>query len=234
MFNFATPPIPNYIRQIHLRDYKNIFQYPASYFPNPQHPNLWGTETLCGDWDGRLLIVAKDFAPTEYLNARCDGRPPYSHTIERSQTNKNLVEFMTSAGHALDISGRDNTSCGVLYASACFLLKEGDQLRTHISRDALKESWPAIDFTIKNMPKLTDIVLCGVHAFSSFRIFGSAFDEPRSTLLQRNEPMKWSYNDRAFVIHLVCHPTQVAVNAFGAEANQIRWKKIVASAFKRV
>src|SRR5262245_33269686 len=52
---FSTPYIPEEIRAIRHPDYKNIFEYEL------RNENLWGTETLFGDWSGHTLIVAKDF-----------------------------------------------------------------------------------------------------------------------------------------------------------------------------
>ena len=92
-FSFTTPTIPGWIADIELPGYTNVFGYRPngiSPFPAPQHPNLWGTETLFGDWNGCMLIVLKDFAHTSFLASRNDGRPPYSHA-PALVTNANLV-----------------------------------------------------------------------------------------------------------------------------------------------
>lgn len=229
-FRFKTPAIPDFIKAIRHDGYKNIFEFDDGVFPKSQEKNLWGTETLCGDWDGKLLIILKDFAPTGHFEDRHDVRPRYSHTID-SQTNGNLVNFLSNANHALDKSGIKNTSCGILYISACFLLKCGNRLRTKISASALEKSWPVIKFTIANMPNLKDIALCGTHAFKSFERFGGAFREKRSEPLYRKEPIKWSPGEKPYNLHVTCHPTNVAVNSFGRDANQEKWNTIVDSAF---
>ncbi len=54
-FTFKIPAVPEKIKNIRLDGYKNVFEYESNPFPDPSHPNLWGTETLFGDWDGRLL-----------------------------------------------------------------------------------------------------------------------------------------------------------------------------------
>ena len=45
-FSFKTPIVPSEIRQIRHPQYKNIYEYELG------NQNLWGTETLLGDWGG--------------------------------------------------------------------------------------------------------------------------------------------------------------------------------------
>lgn len=63
-----------------------------------------------------------------------------------------------------------------MIASASFLLRIGDS-RTRsggeIPESVLAISWQALEFTIKNMPNLADIVLCGVEAFRTFQDSGA-------------------------------------------------------------
>ncbi|QKC83797.1 hypothetical protein EB232_21310 [Mesorhizobium sp. NZP2077] len=69
-----SPDISNDIRRVAHLGYMNIFRYRAGkgreVFPDPLRPNLWGTETLGGDWKGRLLVVLKEFAPLHDLEER--------------------------------------------------------------------------------------------------------------------------------------------------------------------
>jgi hypothetical protein len=53
----------------------NVFQLVSS------NKNLYGTETLFGDWNGRTLLLAKDGAPTDVIRALRDkGEPqPWRH-----------------------------------------------------------------------------------------------------------------------------------------------------------
>lgn len=240
-FNFKTPPIPDEIKNIYLVDYKNIFSYPNEYFPKSGHHNLWGSETLCGDWDGRLLIILKDFAPTWYIENRSDGRPPYSHTIG-SPTNSSLVRFINHAykelGHTDDLvcdDGSNNTSCGILYASASFLLRatDGPGMNVRITRQALQRGWPALKFTISNMKNLTDIVLCGKEAFDGFCLSNGSLGDRRN-ILNKGSSLDW----RGKRIHLTYHPQPTAVNTRhlvkgmnGREYTQCEWNRIIHSAF---
>lgn len=80
----------------------------------PSNQNLYGTETLFGDWNGRTLLLAKDGAPTHVIrNLRDLGDPQPWRAAERARgdvggyrTNETLVRL------ASDIDG------GILYGSA--------------------------------------------------------------------------------------------------------------------
>ena len=70
-----TPPIPDWIRTISHPSYRNVFSF------NLGNTNLWGTETLLGDWSGRFLLVAKDFYPSAWIEdaVKRGQANPYSH-----------------------------------------------------------------------------------------------------------------------------------------------------------
>jgi len=59
MAQFKTPPIPEWIKTLDTPGYTNIYNLTLG------NENLFGTETLLGDWDGPVLVVAKDFAPLQ-------------------------------------------------------------------------------------------------------------------------------------------------------------------------
>jgi hypothetical protein len=56
-----TLEIPESIRSFKHRHYTNIYEL----YPNERR--LYGTESLFGDWDGELLLLAKDFAPARLI-----------------------------------------------------------------------------------------------------------------------------------------------------------------------
>jgi hypothetical protein len=64
--NGASLTIPNWIRGFRYSGWTNVFQL----IPNNKH--LYGTETLFGDWNSRVLLLAKDGAPTEVIRALRD------------------------------------------------------------------------------------------------------------------------------------------------------------------
>jgi hypothetical protein len=69
------PPVPNWIRKFSYPGWTNVFQLV------PKNESLYGTETLFGDWDARILLLAKDGAPTPVIRALRDkGEPrPWRH-----------------------------------------------------------------------------------------------------------------------------------------------------------
>jgi len=54
-YKFNTPEVPEAIRKLRHPAYKNIYEFGLG------NQNLWGTETLLGDWAGKYLLIAKDF-----------------------------------------------------------------------------------------------------------------------------------------------------------------------------
>lgn len=236
-YAFKTPEIHSAIRKIRCPGYLNVWERGArrrSTFPDPAHPNLWGTETFLGDWDGKMLVVLKDFASTGWLEGRNDGRPYYSHSPTLS-ANLNLTALLRGGGVEVDPNGDGNISCGALYASASFLLADGTGMSNHISVGALEASWPVLEFTIENMPNLTDVVLAGVEASTTFCRHGG-LQVRWEEALQREAPIKWN----GYRVHVTTHPAQRGINSrrdrkgrAGWEAVSADWRRICRHAFGR-
>lgn len=209
MVAFKTPPLPDWITRLRLAGYRNVFDYVRAGqqpFANPAHPNLWGTETLAGDWDGRLLVVFKDFAETAFVENRSDSRPLYSHAPEFA-TNRNLCALLSGGGHPIDLLGQGAAECGLLYASASFLMRQSTARSAPLAREALRLSWPVLEFTLSHMPQLTDIALCGVEAFGSFQHFGGLTGDRRRAKDDR-KPLRW----RHLRVHCTSHTQPTALN----------------------
>lgn len=235
-----TPEIPTAIREIRHDGFRNVFEYHSlgrNPFPDPTHPTVWGTETLAGDWGGRLLIVLKDFAPTLDLENRKDGRALYSHRAD-FRTNKNLVAFLGAAGLAVDLNGGTGASCGVVIASASYLLRIGEgRSGKDIPAHVLAKSWPVLEFTLSHMPNLSDIVLCGVDAFAAFRDNGQ-LEGDRKAIQSSRTPVRW----RGYRVHCTTHPQPTAINARtepaaptlnGRQIAEEDWRRICHYAFPR-
>lgn len=149
-----TPPLPVWIREYSTRSYTNIYEL------CPQETRLYGTESLYGDWDGPLLLLAKDFAPSRLVRERlnCEERP-YHHTDWKTEpgeigatTNRNLSHFA------------ERIPCGKLYGSALagLLRKDG---RISGPLPDLDKNMPFIrkvlEFTIGHMPNLRVLACLG-------------------------------------------------------------------------
>ena len=96
----TAPDIPQSIKALRVDGYRNIFELV------PNCPRLFGTETLCGDWDGEILIVAQDFSTTPEMvrRLRAGEQDPYHHD-PKIPTNRNLVRLLQENGVQIDISG---------------------------------------------------------------------------------------------------------------------------------
>jgi hypothetical protein len=161
------PSIPDWIKQLRVPGNKNIFElYEDLNLMEPKR--LFGTETLYGDWNGKILIVAQDFSNAQYIrNLAWDGdEDPYHHD-ENNETNINLSHLIESFGVTKPTSRKKATSCGILYVSASYFLKETDAISSNIPSfsKVRDKSEPVFRYVLNNMPNLKYIVLAGGTAF---------------------------------------------------------------------
>lgn len=161
---FCTPPIPARFRRICSPGYVNIFEFGLG------NKNLWGTETMFGDWNGEYLLVAKDFYPASYIRLlqAAGEKYPYRHH-PGIPTNTKLMNILHRDFNTLGINALgdyDNRSCNFLYISACFLLHD-DGVISGVLPDgghaAMEASGPVVLWTMskENMPNLETIIAMG-------------------------------------------------------------------------
>lgn len=175
-----TPEIPEHIKALRHPGYKNIFEI------EPENRNLYGTESLMGDWSGKGLILAQDFGTASYVS-----KNGYKHN-ETYPTNKNLISILQRCGY--DVLTRGNRHCDFLYGSACFLLKNtlGTSDPLPDRRAALTKSHPVLDFVLANMVNLKFIICLGKHSTDSVARFFSM-------------PIQWRGSVENNQSHLVLH-----------------------------
>jgi hypothetical protein len=146
-----TPPIPGWIKGFHHESYTNIYER------CPNETRLYGTESLYGDWDGELLLLAQDFAPASLLDKRKDDPRPYHHTCWIKQpkmlgarTNKRLFCFA------------QQVDCRKLYGSVLANLLRNDS-HGNLPIDSKIESFicRVLKFTVEHMPRLRAIACLG-------------------------------------------------------------------------
>lgn len=153
-----TPPLPAWITDAHVNGYVNAHQ------ELPGETRLYGTESLYGDWNGRVLLIAKDFAPSKVLRTRLakgDARP-YRHE-PGLRTNVRL-ERMTGRLR----TGAEPENCGLLYGSALANLLRDDGIwsGTLPNRgEAMAYGVEVLRFTRGSMPNLDTIVCMGEEAW---------------------------------------------------------------------
>src|SRR5262245_25967632 len=105
-----TPLLPDWIRNA------DVHGYVAAHQLCPTETRLFGTESLYGDWGGRVLVLAQDFGPMRMVLDRiasCNARP-FSHK-DGMRTNDRLQHL---AGPLC--------AAGLVYGSAL-----GNLLRCH-------------------------------------------------------------------------------------------------------
>lgn len=165
-----TPPLPRWIRDYRIEGYTNVYEL------LPDEEKLFGTETLFGDWHGRLLLLAQDFAPDCYVKKRIktNQMTPYHHKLS-CQTNTRLTGYLRDSGLT------EGDRSGILYGSALGpLMRNDDNWRGPLPsrHDALAFGSKIVDFTVSQMPNLAVVMClgtkaweCGVNAFSASDAF---------------------------------------------------------------
>jgi hypothetical protein len=155
-----TPPIPDWIRSFRAKSYTNIYQL------QPDETRLYGTESLYGDWDAQLLLLAKDFAPSRLIHKRIDAGEarPYHHTdwikepcAPGAATNRNLHHL----AHQIAVPK--------LYGSALAGLLRDDGKVSGSLADMTELGQfisEVLNFTIRHMPNLRAIACLGADAWS--------------------------------------------------------------------
>jgi len=148
----ATPPLPTWIREARVPDYV------TAHALCPQETRLYGTESLYGDWSGQVLLLAKDFAPSQLLRQRIDAGDarPYRHEPSW-RTNKRLRRF----AHL-------HQKQGTLYGSALANLLRDDGERSgelpH-REEAMEYGTRVLRSVVERMPRLCWIMCLGQDAW---------------------------------------------------------------------
>src|SRR5262245_35358786 len=141
----STPALPQWILEA------QVLGYSTAHRVLPDETRLYGTESLYGDWNGSVLLLAKDFAPSRILHERLAARHPrpYSHDPDLG-TNKRLIRF---AGHLA--RSNDPANCGMLYGSALAnLLRDDGNFSGSLPNrpQAMKHGVDVLCFVVEHMP----------------------------------------------------------------------------------
>src|SRR6266404_300999 len=87
----AEPPrVPNFIRRFSYRGWTNVFHLV------PTNDHLYATETLFGDWNSRVLLLAKDACPTSAIQQASDWRHAQRELGDKQgwRTNERLQRLL--------------------------------------------------------------------------------------------------------------------------------------------
>lgn len=153
-----TPPLPQWLTGFHLPGYVNVYEV------LPDETRLYGTESLYGDWNARVLLLAKDFACSDILHQRiaAGDQRPYRHepTLRTNRALQQLAGPLCTAD--------DAKHCGLLYGSALASLcrDDGNMSGALPNRAAAIEFGSRVlEFTLENMPRAEVIVCLGAEAW---------------------------------------------------------------------
>lgn len=146
------------MRSFRLDGYVNIYEL------LPNEPRIYGTESLFGDWNAPLLVLAKDFAPSSFILDRIQRgcTDPYRHST-RFRTNQVLCNWLQPFLRA----GTPPNCSGILYGSALagLLRADGERSGGLASRAAAIEyGGRVLRLVIENMPSLKVVVCMGTEA----------------------------------------------------------------------
>lgn len=156
----AGPVIPSW-----LRVNPSPTRYTSIYELCPNETRVYGTESLYGDWNGRLLVLAKDFAPRTVVESRMalDARPyragcPCKDRELRmgQRTNLRLVRFAR------------RIEAGILYGSVLggLLRNDGETSGALPAPSAIEPyAQKLVRFTIAQMPSVEVVACLGVEAW---------------------------------------------------------------------
>ena len=125
-----TPPLPAWIQRFTdpLENYTNIYELVRN------EPRLYGTESLYGRWDGRLLLMAKDFAPTYVVDERLQNKERgYRHQEWEGKENSRKMGAVTNRNLSRLAS---LVPGGKVYGSVMAgLLRKRRQVKGHAAQD---------------------------------------------------------------------------------------------------
>lgn len=150
---------------LNLEGYRNINEL------YKQDSQLHACETLFGDWNAEVMILAQDAANFNTLKKLidADNKNPFRHS-PTNNTNKNLYNILFSLNRFAmgEFCKPNNRNCGLYYANAIWLLKESDSMSGAITnqKDAYKVSKCIFEATLNNLPNLKLILTLGKHSFN--------------------------------------------------------------------
>ena len=157
-------------KKIELAGYRNINEL------YEQESQLHACETLFGDWNAEVLVLAQDAANFSTLKILMneDNKNPFRHS-PTNKTNINLYSVLSSL-NLFDIGefiNPNNRNCGLYYANAIWLLKESDSMSGAITnqKDAYKVSECTFEATLNNLPNLKLILTLGKHSFNFIQYY---------------------------------------------------------------
>lgn len=147
-----TPEIPDWIRRA------KVAGYTTAHALCPGETRLYGTEDMFGDWNGAILLLAKDFGPSRILQDRIAARDPRPYRHDEAMLANIRLRHLAAPI-------RDH---GLLYGSALAnLLRDDDRVSGPLPnrRAALEYGAQVTRWVVEHMPRLEWVVCLGSEAW---------------------------------------------------------------------
>jgi hypothetical protein len=156
---------------LNLEGYRNINEL------YKQRNQLHACETLFGDWNAEVMLLAQDpanFNKLKHLHKNCPSINPYHHD-PKIRTNQNLYRLIDSLDkfNLGTYDSPNNDNCGLYYANAIWLLKESEGMSGAITNreKAYEVNQEVFSSTLENLTKLKLILTLGEHSFNFIKYF---------------------------------------------------------------
>lgn len=191
--------------RLNLEGYRNINEL------HKQHTQLHACETLFGDWNAEVMILAQDaanFNTLQKLKIK-DNKNPFRHS-PGNQTNKNLFEIMSSLKR-FDMGNYDapnNLNCGLYYANAIWLLKDSKDMSGAITntKESYKINGQILEATINNLTKLKLILTLGEHSYKFLtHFFRDQIEMDWHQTVAESKAHKVHYKGAAYLVSSIYH-----------------------------
>lgn len=193
-------------KHLKVEGYRNINEI------YPQYNQLHACETLFGDWNARVMILAQDAANFETLDLLLKKHPkenPFRHG-EKVKTNLNLHNLLRATKHFNlgDYSRPNNKNCGVYYANAVWLLKishsmSGALVNKEKVFDASKE---VIKATLFNLNNLNLIITLGREPFLFLKeVFKNEIMGEWPEVVLKRKLNKFNYQGKEYLVGSIYH-----------------------------
>ncbi len=195
-------------KDVSIKGYRNINELFS------QCDQLHACETLFGDFDAKVMVLAQDtanFKKLKLLHKENPRRNPFRHG-EDVKTNINLfglLEFqkMFDLG---EFKRPNNRKCGVYYANAIWWLKDSEDMSGAITnkKEVYRECKKVFEVTIQNLEKLQLIVTMGKEAFSFIKnCFPEEIKGKWPEVVINGELSHFEFGGKRYFVGPIYHPS---------------------------
>src|SRR5262245_60027688 len=221
----TTPPIPDWIRSFSHSGYINVYSLDRL----KKERKLFCTETLFGDWDGLILLLAKDAAPAHVLKRRIEpgDADPWRHGVRGRDPMGYLTnERVTKIGQLLEGSK--------LYGSAlAHMLKESEETSGSLANinsgplhDHLKR---VLQFVVESMRNLQAIVCLGNEAHG---LVSACVDSSDAAALLVGKCVEVELFNRGLLLARLYHPSRPFSGGWPVRHDE--WKAVARQVNSRI